>query len=121
RQTRSAIYRALSPPFSLALSSPGSGWPVALAAIGAKITIRGTGYDMRRLALVALALLVGLGSAAVFASAASPAASAAPTPAPWPMFHRNEQHTGVITDAAGDILPGTGPLVRWTYQVYTPT
>src|SRR5207249_1135314 len=33
-----------------------------------------------------------------------------------PMFHRNEHHTGVITDAVGDILPG-GPLVRWKYRV----
>ena len=36
------------------------------------------------------------------------------------MFHRDERHTGVITDDVGDILPG-GPLVRWTFQVYTST
>src|SRR5579859_902717 len=83
--------------------------------------------NMRRSLLLALAILLGLGLAVALTAAASSAAaqtaapqSAAPTPAPWPMFHRDERHTGVITDAVGDILSG-GPLVRWKYQVYTPT
>ncbi len=90
---------------------------------------------MRRISFLILAVLIGLGFAALLTAAASSAAPsappiaapqvaapqiAAPTPAPWPMFHRNERHTGVITDAVGDILPG-GPLVRWAYPVYTPT
>jgi hypothetical protein len=79
---------------------------------------------MRKVVRLLAALLLGLGLTvavtAVTSLAAPPSAPAAATPAPWRMFHRNEQHTGVITDAVGAILPG-GPLVRWTYRVFTPT
>jgi outer membrane protein assembly factor BamB len=36
---------------------------------------------------------------------------------PWPMFHRDERHTGVITGTG--TIPAGGPLVHWTYQVAT--
>jgi len=79
---------------------------------------------MHRIRLLVLAVLLGLAGAAALTAAASISAAApqdaAPTPAPWPMFHRDARHTAVITDAAGDVLPG-GPLLRWTYQVYTPS
>jgi outer membrane protein assembly factor BamB len=84
---------------------------------------------MRRISSLILAVLLGLAFALALTAAASSAASAnssapqpaapqpaAPTPAPWPMFHRDEEHTGVITDAVGDVLPG-GPLLRWKYRV----
>ncbi len=78
---------------------------------------------MRRITFLILAVLVGLGLAVALTAAASSAAPAAPAPqiaalapAPWPMFHRDANHTGLITDAIGNILPG-GPLVRWKYRV----
>jgi outer membrane protein assembly factor BamB len=75
---------------------------------------------MRRTTFLFVALGMGLAFAAALTAAtslAAPAAApAAPTPAPWPMFHRDERHTGVITDAVGNVLPG-GPLVLWKYRV----
>lgn len=38
---------------------------------------------------------------------------------PWPMFHKDEQHTGVAI-GTGDIDPSAGPAVRWTYPVTDP-
>lgn len=38
---------------------------------------------------------------------------------PWPMFHRDELHTGVA-EGVGNINPQTGPRIRWTYQVTAP-
>ncbi len=70
---------------------------------------------MRYYAMLIVSTVIGLACAAGLTLAARSAAPAA-TPAPWPMFHRNERHTGVITDAVGDVLPG-GPRVRWKYRV----
>jgi len=84
---------------------------------------------MRRILACSTALVIGLGLAAALTAGASSAAQvksnaagsppAAATPAPWPMFHRDPNHTGLITDAVGDVLPG-GPLVRWKYRVTDP-
>jgi outer membrane protein assembly factor BamB len=48
-----------------------------------------------------------------------PVQAAAPAPAGWLMFHRNAQHTAVVTaaEARGAMLAGLGPRVRWTYRV----
>lgn len=83
---------------------------------------------MRHFGWLLLALVVGVGAAAALTAATSlaappaapSAAPSAPTPAPWRMFHRDERHTGVITDASGNVQP-SGPGLRWAYQVYTPT
>src|SRR5689334_5598665 len=78
----------------------------------------------RRLGLLLLAGVIGGALAGLTLAAPGLAAPAAipplPTAAGWSMFHRDAQHTGLLTETAGDILPG-GPLVRWAYQVYTPT
>jgi outer membrane protein assembly factor BamB len=76
---------------------------------------------MRYLYLLA-ATALGVTLAAVLlvsaTSASAPSASAASgTPAPWPMFHRDEQHTGVITSAVGNFISASGPVVRWKYRV----
>jgi hypothetical protein len=40
-------------------------------------------------------------------------------PIGWPMFHQNSQHTGFIS-GTGNILPATGPIVRWKFKVTDP-
>ncbi len=40
-------------------------------------------------------------------------------PAPWQMFHRDAQHTGVAK-GKGSVNPATGPRVRWKFKVTQP-
>lgn len=42
-------------------------------------------------------------------------------PKPWLQFHRDEMHTGAVTETAGNISTNTGPLVRWKYKVFDAT
>ncbi len=75
------------------------------------------------LAVTLILLITTLVSASSQSDLSQPDRSSAPrsipTPSPWVMFHHDSQHTGFIS-GTGDIIPSTGPIVRWKYKVTDP-
>ena len=74
---------------------------------------------LRRLFVVIASAIVFIIAALALAKPASPQ-SPFVTPSPWLMFHRDERHTGVITNTKGNINSASGPFVRWKYKVTDP-
>jgi outer membrane protein assembly factor BamB len=69
------------------------------------------------IAIAATLLIAALISTHNRSGLAAPRSS--PTPAAWPMFHHDSQHTGFIS-GTGNIIPSTGPMVRWKFKVTDP-
>lgn len=36
---------------------------------------------------------------------------------PWPMFHNDAAHTGLVAEGKGSVDESAGPVARWTYRV----
>jgi hypothetical protein len=43
-----------------------------------------------------------------------------PSFAQWTMFHKDERHTGLVTNGVGNIPPNGQPTKRWDFQVANP-